>query len=127
MIIEAWEPGAKGGEALADIIMGQINPSGKLPITIPYSVGHLQAIYDHKPSAYRHKFVDTPTKNLFEFGFGLSYSTYEYEAPKLSKKQIKSRPLISFSLKSKKIIFEPPLSVDFFRLCAARAVCAMHR
>ena len=99
VIIEAWEPGAKGGEALADIIMGQINPSGKLPITIPYSVGHLQAIYDHKPSAYRHKFVDTPTKNLFEFGFGLSYSTYEYEAPKLSKKQIKSDESTSISVK----------------------------
>ncbi|HCX26845.1 MAG TPA: beta-glucosidase, partial [Cellvibrionales bacterium] len=49
-LIEAWEPGALGGQALAEIIFGEVNPSGKLPITIPRSVGHLQAIYNHKPS-----------------------------------------------------------------------------
>ena len=87
-IIEAWEPGAKGGQAVAEVIYGVTNPSGKLPMTIPYSVGHGQAIYDHKPSAYRHKYVDAPTHNLFEFGFGLSYTQFKYSQPRLANKKI---------------------------------------
>ena len=87
-IIEAWEPGAKGGQAVAEVIYGVTNPSGKLPMTIPYSVGHGQAIYDHKPSTYRHKYVDAPTHNLFEFGFGLSYTQFKYSQPRLANKKI---------------------------------------
>ena len=97
-IIEAWEPGAMGGQALAEIVMGKINPSGKLPITIPYSVGHLQAIYDHKPSAYRHKFVDAPTMNLFEFGFGLSYTSFDYSDPVLTKSKISDDETVLLSV-----------------------------
>ena len=83
-LIEAWEPGALGGQALAEIIFGIVNPSGKLPITIPYSAGHIQAIYNHKPSARRHKYADAPTRNLFEFGYGLSYADYHYGDPALA-------------------------------------------
>ena len=87
-LIEAWEPGAMGGRALAEIIFGEINPSGKLPITIPYSVGHMQAIYNHKPSALVRKYADAPTKNLYEFGYGLSYSNFEYSNVRLSSSKI---------------------------------------
>ena len=97
-IIEAWEPGAKGGQAIAEVIFGLINPGGKLPITIPYSVGHGQAIYDHKPSAYRHKYVDAPTRNLFEFGYGLSYTTFKYDKPRLAKSVISSAETTSVSV-----------------------------
>ena len=97
-IIEAWEPGAKGGQAIAEVIFGLINPGGKLPITIPYSVGHGQAIYDHKPSAYRHKYVDAPTRNLFEFGYGLSYTTFKYDKPRLAKSIISSAETTSVSV-----------------------------
>jgi len=97
-IIEAWEPGAMGGQALAEIVIGKINPSGKLPITIPYSVGHLQAIYDHKPSAYRHKFVDAPTMNLFEFGFGLSYTSFDYSDAVLTKSKISDDETVLLSV-----------------------------
>jgi beta-glucosidase len=97
-IIEAWEPGAKGGQAIAEIVLGLVNPSGKLPMTIPYSVGHGQAIYDHKPSAYRHKYVDAPTRNLFEFGYGLSYTTFSYDKPRLERSRISSDQSTSVSV-----------------------------
>ena len=87
-LIEAWEPGAMGGKALAEIVFGEVNPSGKLPITIPYSVGHMQAIYNHKPSALVRKYADSPTGNLYEFGFGLGYSQFEYENLRLSSDEI---------------------------------------
>jgi beta-glucosidase len=87
-LIEAWEPGAMGGKALAEIVFGEVNPSGKLPITIPYSVGHMQAIYNHKPSALVRKYADSPTGNLYEFGYGLGYSQFEYENLRLSSDEI---------------------------------------
>ncbi|MDB2410385.1 glycoside hydrolase family 3 C-terminal domain-containing protein [Pseudomonadales bacterium] len=88
-LIEAWEPGALGGQALAEIIFGEVNPSGKLPITVPYSAGHLQSVYNHKPSAFVRKYVDGPTKNLFEFGDGLSYTNFIYSKAKLDRSSIK--------------------------------------
>jgi beta-glucosidase len=79
-IIEAWEPGMKGGHAIADVLFGKYNPGGKLPATIPRSAGHLQSYYNYKPSAFhRGKFYGTETTPLYEFGFGLSYTTFEYE------------------------------------------------
>jgi len=87
-LIEAWEPGALGGQAIAEIIFGEVNPSGKLPITIPRSVGHLQAIYNHKPSTYARRYVDALTENLFEFGDGLSYTEFTYSQPSLSNNSI---------------------------------------
>jgi beta-glucosidase len=88
VLIEAWEPGAMGGQALAQIVFGEVNPSGKLPITVPYSVGHMQAIYNHKPSALVRKYADAPTHNLYEFGYGLSYSQFEYSDARLSNSKI---------------------------------------
>ena len=82
-IIEAWEPGNLGGRAVAEIIFGDINPSGKLPLTIPRSVGQLQMIYNHKPSQYFHKYAFEKNKPLYEFGYGLSYTKFKYSKPKL--------------------------------------------
>ena len=84
-LIEAWEPGALGGRALAEIIVGQVNPSGKMPITVPYSAGHLKASYNHKPTATVRKYIDAPTHNLYEFGDGLSYTDFAYSDVKLSR------------------------------------------
>lgn len=83
-IVEAWEPGALGGQALAEILFGEVNPSGKLPITIPYSAGHIRSIYNDKPTAHVRRYVDAPTRNLYEFGDGLSYTTFEYGEVSLS-------------------------------------------
>ena len=78
-IVEAWEPGMFGGQAIAETLAGKINPGGKLPITIPRSVGHLQSFYNHKPSAFhRGGFYLSSRKPLYYFGYGLSYTTFDY-------------------------------------------------
>ena len=85
VIIETWEPGSLGGKALAEVLFGEINPSGKLPLTIPRSVGQLQMVYNHKPSQYFHKYAFEKIKPLYPFGYGLSYSTFKISEPVLSK------------------------------------------
>ena len=78
-ILEAWEPGMYGGQAIAETLVGKINPGGKLPITVPRSVGHLQSFYNHKPSAFhRGGFYLSSRKPLYYFGYGLSYTDFEY-------------------------------------------------
>jgi beta-glucosidase len=86
-ILEGWYLGEQGGNAVADVLFGDVNPGGKLPVTIPRSVGQLPFTYNHKPSARRgYLFADaTP---LYPFGFGLSYSTFELGAPTLSSSNI---------------------------------------
>ncbi|MFA8436878.1 MAG: glycoside hydrolase family 3 N-terminal domain-containing protein [Marinifilaceae bacterium] len=77
-LLEAWEPGSFGGQAIAEIIYGKVNPSGKLPISIPRNVGQIQTIYNHKPSQYFHKYKNDKSSALFDFGYGLSYTDFEY-------------------------------------------------
>lgn len=96
-IIEAWEPGEFGGQAIAEILKGKVNPSGKLTITIPYSVGQIHSFYNHKPSAFLHKYVDIPSYPLWPFGFGLSYTTYKYADLELPSKA-KSNDTIDVSV-----------------------------
>ena len=82
VIFEAWLPGEEGGNAIADIIIGNEVPSGKLPISFPYHVGQIPVYYNHKPSGGRSNwwgdYVDSPSKALYPFGYGLSYTTFEY-------------------------------------------------
>jgi beta-glucosidase len=96
-IIESWEPGLFGGEAVADILFGDVNPSGKLPLTVARSVGQLRMIYNHKPSAYFHKYAFEKKKPLYPFGFGLSYTNYKYSKPRLSSNELKKGKTISLS------------------------------
>jgi beta-glucosidase len=86
-ILEGWYMGEQGGNAMADILFGDVNPGGKLPATFPRSVGQLPFTYNHKPSARRgYLFADaTP---LYPFGHGLSYSTFDIGAPTLSSTKI---------------------------------------
>ena len=77
-VLNAWEPGMYGGQAIAEILYGKVNPSGKLAITVPRSVGQVQMIYNHKPSQYFHPYAVTPSTPLYPFGYGLSYTEYEY-------------------------------------------------
>jgi beta-glucosidase len=78
-LLEAWEPGMQGGTAIAEALFGRYNPSGKLPMTVPRSAGHIKSFYNHRPSAYhRGRFRFVASEPLFEFGHGLSYTTFSY-------------------------------------------------
>jgi beta-glucosidase len=83
-IIEAWFPGDRGGIAIAEILFGLCNPSGKLPISFPKNVGQLP-IYYNRPEAGKRRYVDSDSLPLYAFGDGLSYSTFVYNNLKLSK------------------------------------------
>lgn len=87
-LLEAWEPGSMGGQAVAEILYGKVNPSGKLPVTIPRHVGQLQMIYNHKPSMYFHPYAIGESTPLFYFGYGLSYTKYIYSNLSVSEKEI---------------------------------------
>lgn len=97
-IIEAWEPGSLGGQAVAEIIFGDVNPSGKLTLTVARDVGQLRMIYNHKPSAYFHKYALTKTTPLYPFGYGLSYTDFEYSKPNLSTPILNSNETVSVSV-----------------------------
>ena len=86
-ILECWYLGQETGTAVAEVLFGDTNPSGKLPISIPRSVGHVPAFYNHKPSARRGYLFDDVSP-LYPFGFGLSYTTFEFSAPRLAKTRI---------------------------------------
>jgi beta-glucosidase len=88
-LIEGWYLGQEGGTALADILFGDFNPGGKLPVTVARSVGQLPMFYNRKPSARRGYLFDT-TAPLFPFGFGMSFTTFDISAPRLSLPSIKT-------------------------------------
>ena len=97
-ILEAWAPGSLGGQAVAEIIFGDVIPSGKLTLTVARDVGQLRIIYNHKPSAYFHKYALTKSTPLYPFGYGLSYTNFEYTKPKLSIPILNSNETVSVSV-----------------------------
>jgi beta-glucosidase len=86
-ILDGWYLGQEGGTAAADVLFGDYNPSGKLPITVPRTVGQLPDYYYQKPAAKR-EYLGTTTKPLYPFGWGLSYSTFKYQNLKVSPQSI---------------------------------------
>jgi len=87
VIFECWYLGQETGHAVADVLFGDCNPSGKLPITIPRSAGHLPVFYNYKPSARRGYLFDDVSP-LYPFGFGLSYTTFGFKNLRMEKKRI---------------------------------------
>jgi beta-glucosidase len=95
-IVEAWALGVEMGHCVADVLFGAVNPSGKLPVTFPRAVGQEPLYYAHKnsgrpPSAtdpYTSKYIDVPWTPLYPFGYGLSYTSFSYDAPRLSSERI---------------------------------------
>jgi beta-glucosidase len=96
-ILEAWYPGTEGGRAVADLLFGDVNPSGKLTMSFPYTVGQVPVYYNHfntgrpqgAPDAqerYVSQYLDVPNEPFYPFGYGLSYTTFEYSDVSLSTK-----------------------------------------
>ncbi len=81
-IVEAWFPSEEGANAIADVLFGDVNPGGKLPMTFPRSVGQAPIFYGHMPSGgrshWKGDYVETSVKPLYPFGFGLSYTHFEF-------------------------------------------------
>jgi beta-glucosidase len=77
-IVDVWYPGEEGGNAIADVLFGDFNPGGKLPITFPQVVGQVPLYYNHKPTGRGDDYTGMSGKPMFPFGFGLSYSTFAY-------------------------------------------------
>lgn len=96
-LVEAWFLGEQGGHALARMLAGDINPGGKLPLTIARHEGQLPVHYNHKPSARRGYLFDD-VRPLFPFGFGLSYTRFEFGAPTLSASSITSKESVTVSV-----------------------------
>ena len=115
-IIEAWEPGSLGGQAVGEIVFGDVNPSGKLPLTFPRSVGQLQMIYNHKPSQYFHDYAKEKITPLYPFGHGLSYSDFNYSEldVKMSKSE-KSLINVSFLLTNNSEFYGEEIVQLYFR------------
>ncbi|MFH6597235.1 beta-glucosidase BglX [Ectopseudomonas khazarica] len=93
-MLETWYSGIEGGHAIADVLFGEHNPAGKLPITFPRSVGQIPSYYNHlrlgrpytpgTPGNYTSQYFEEPNGPLYPFGYGLSYSDFQLSAPKLS-------------------------------------------
>ncbi|MDZ7265476.1 MAG: glycoside hydrolase family 3 C-terminal domain-containing protein, partial [candidate division KSB1 bacterium] len=90
-IVEGWHLGVQSGTAIADVLFGDYNPSGKLPVTFPRTVGQVPIHYNHKNSGrppaaekFTSKYLDLPSTPLFPFGYGLSYTKFEYRDLKIS-------------------------------------------
>ncbi|HEX4899869.1 MAG TPA: glycoside hydrolase family 3 N-terminal domain-containing protein, partial [Pyrinomonadaceae bacterium] len=96
-ILETWFAGTQAGNAIADVIFGDVNPGGKLPVTFPRSVGQVPLYYNHKntgrpPDAnnkYTSKYLDQPWTPLFPFGYGLSYTRFKFSNLQLSARRIR--------------------------------------
>jgi beta-glucosidase len=91
-LLEAWLPGEEGGNAVADVLFGDVNPAGRLPVTLARDVGQMPVYYNHKPTGGRSMFwgdySDMPVAPLYPFGHGLSYTTFDYRDLVLSAREV---------------------------------------
>lgn len=97
-IVDVWYPGEEGGHALAQILFGDYNPAGRLPITFPVHEAQLPLVYNHKPTGRGDDYNNLSGLPLFPFGFGLSYTTFAYRNLKLEKSEIESDESTTLSL-----------------------------
>jgi beta-glucosidase len=88
-IIDVWYPGEVGGQAVAEVLFGDYNPAGRLPVTFPVSEAQLPLVYNHKPTGRGDDYNNLTGQPLFPFGFGLSYTTFEYSDLIIEKPEIK--------------------------------------
>ena len=107
-ILEAWAPGTEAGNAIADVLLGKYNPSGKITATFPRSVGQIPIYYNHKNTGrpydgtgfpkFKSNYLDESNDPLYPFGYGLSYTSFAYSPIKLSKTQLKGQEKLMASV-----------------------------
>ena len=106
-ILEAWVPGEEGARAVVEVLFGEVNPGGKLPISIPRSAGQVPVFYNHKPSGMRSQmygdYMNEKVTPLFPFGHGLSYTQFEYADLKISPKMVEAGEVVDISVTIKNI------------------------
>lgn len=84
-VVEAWEPGSLGGRAVAEILFGEVNPSAKMPITVPRHSGQIQCYYNYRFTSKWFPYATGNSSPLYEFGYGLSYTTFAYGKPSVDR------------------------------------------
>lgn len=108
-ILNVWFPGTEAGHAIADVLFGAVNPSGKLSATWPQNVGQVPLFYNHKNTGrplakgawfqkFRSNYLDVPNEPLYPFGYGLSYTTFDYGDLKVSKEQLTGNETLTASV-----------------------------
>jgi beta-glucosidase len=106
-ILEAWVPGEEGARAIVNALLGDVNPGGKLPVSIPRSAGQVPVFYNHKPSGMHSNiygdYMDEKVTPLFPFGHGLSYTEFEYDNLKIEKHKVTAGQMVEISLTVKNI------------------------
>ncbi|WP_181305786.1 beta-glucosidase BglX [Rufibacter sp. XAAS-G3-1] len=110
-ILETWFAGTEGGNAIADVLFGNYNPSGKITATFPQAVGQVPIYYNHKATGrpyagqlldkYKSRYLDVPNEPLYPFGYGLSYTTFSYAAPTLSSKTLQAGGTVNVTVQVK--------------------------
>lgn len=109
-IVEAWHLGSEAGNAIADVLFGDYNPAGKLPVSFPRAAGQLPLYYNHKNTGrptgdenvvFWSQYNDQPNTPLFPFGYGLSYTTFSYEELKMSTETLAKNGTLQVSVKVK--------------------------
>ncbi|WP_158856204.1 beta-glucosidase BglX [Lunatibacter salilacus] len=108
-ILNVWFAGSEAGDAIADVLFGDVNPSGKLTMTFPQNTGQIPIYYNHKNTGrplaegawfekFRSNYLDVPNEPLYPFGYGLSYTTFNYGGIKVSNEQIKGDQKLTASI-----------------------------
>lgn len=97
-VVEAWYPGEKGAQAITEVLFGDTNPSGKLPITFPRTTGQLPLYYNYKPSGRITSYIDKAGNPLFPFGHGLSYTSFDYQDLKIEVANSPSGPVLNIAM-----------------------------
>jgi beta-glucosidase len=97
-IVEAWMCGEQGGSAIADVLFGDYNPGGKLPVSVPRTVGQYPFYYNHSATKEGARYIDMPATPLYEFGFGLSYTTFEFSNLKITPEEINTAGDVEITL-----------------------------
>jgi beta-glucosidase len=107
-ILNVWFGGSEAGDAIADVLFGEVNPSGKLSTTFPINVGQVPLYYAHKNTGrplngpwfqkFQSNYLDVPNDPLYPFGYGLSYTTFTYGEPKLSKSDMTATETVTLSV-----------------------------